>query len=64
MTGSGNDDSHCTHVGEWAELIGDEVPDRAKDERLLRWPGVEDDENDCEVNRNRNGGREWPQGAS
>jgi len=50
MTGTGNDaSSHCTYVGEWAELIGDEVPDRAKDERLLRWPGIGDEENDCEL---------------
>lgn len=64
MTGSGNHDAHCTHVAEWAELIGDDVPDRAKDERLLCWPGVEDEENDCEVSRNRNRRREWPREAS
>lgn len=61
MTVEGNEaSSHCTYVGEWAELIGDEVPDRAKDERLLRWPGIGDEENDCEVNRSR----EPPYGAS
>lgn len=63
MTGTGTDKrTHCTHVEEWADLIGADVPDRAKTERLLRWPPAEDEDPDREVTRN--GKSEWSHGAS
>ena len=50
MTGTPQDEGSAhTHVGEWADLIGDRVPDSARRERTLAdrpVPPREDDDPD------------------
>jgi hypothetical protein len=41
-----------THVGEWAKLVGDEVPERSRRERIL------------ENGRRESDVDEWPDGLS
>jgi hypothetical protein len=47
MSGASDEaDQNGTRIGEWADLVGDEVPDRARRERVLRSPGFRLDDDD------------------